>query len=367
MKKKGGGRKKVAGVLAKAYGSTGTPKKNTTTSAKQTKKKNPPELSNIEESQPIDQRKAPPKGIMPSLAPHTRRNTVRSTRKALPQPPAHVYIGDPFESTVGANVPHLPPFDGYIQPLDHTSPHKHPPASFVAAAACAASPANTLVGDYDEAFNDLVGEVTSGLNDLSYSSAKDDEDYDDKMEKRACQIEYSDRNGVRHGRRQTTFIPGGPKPPNYDGMNDKEKEMAKQEYKRKPKKFTDGLRMKRLKDQNNNFDPEEFSGCLKNGLCTMVDVQNCRLEVNHTFPDKEILVLCVAEEANLRGINFVCMQSDLRDFKCTGPRFCVIARHSERLGWLVSVANIHECDEFGGDVVDVDSIPETFTSPFWTK
>ncbi len=167
--------------------------------------------------------------------------------------------------------------------------------------ACAASPE-----DNDEAFNDLVGEDTSGLDDLSYSSTKDDEDYDDKIEKTARQIEYSNRNGVRHGRRQTTFIPGGPKPPNYNGMNDKEKGMAKQEYKRKCKKFTDGLRMKRLKDQNDNFDPEAFSGCLKNGLHTMEEVQNCQLEVNHTFLDKEILVMHVAKEANLRGINFVC-------------------------------------------------------------
>ena len=144
MKKKGGGRKKVAGESAKADGSAGTtPKKKATTSAKQTKKKNPPELSDIEESPPINQRKAPPEGIMPSLVPHTRRNTVRSTRKGLPQPPAHVYIGnDPFESsTVRANVlPSLPPFDGNIQPLDHTSPHKYPPASFDAAAACVVFP-----------------------------------------------------------------------------------------------------------------------------------------------------------------------------------------------------------------------------------
>ena len=79
----------------------------------------------------------------------------------------------------------------------------------------------------------------------------------------------------------------------------------------------------------------------------------------------------VAEEANLRGINFVCTRSDLRDFKCTGPRFCVIARHSERLGWFVSVANVRECDEFGGEyggsVVDMDTVPEKLTSPFRTK
>ena len=126
----------MAGVLAKADGSAGTPKKNTTTSAKQTKKSNRPELSDIDKSSPIDQRKAPPEVIMPSLVPHSRRNPSRSTRNALPQPPAHVYIGnDPFESTVWANVPSLPPFDSNIQPLDHTSPYKHPPASFVAAAA----------------------------------------------------------------------------------------------------------------------------------------------------------------------------------------------------------------------------------------
>jgi hypothetical protein len=287
--------------------SAGTPKKKTTTSAK---KNNPPELSDIEET-PINQRKAPPKCIaMPSLVPHTRRNTVRLTRTGLPQPPAHVYIppvddNDPLEPTIRATVLYLPPFDD-IQPLHYMSPHKYPPASFVAAAACAASP-NTLEDDDEEeegvhltgTFNDLVGEDTSGLDDLSYSSAEDDEDYDDNMEKTARRIEYSDSNHVHHGRRQSNFIPGGPKPPKYDGMNEVEKVMAKQEYKRGRKKFTNGLLLKRLKEQNDNFDPEEFSGCLTLGLRTMADVQKCRLEVNATFPDKEVLVLRVAEEANL--------------------------------------------------------------------
>jgi hypothetical protein len=50
------------------------------------------------------------------------------------------------------------------------------------------------------------------------------------MEKTARQIEYSYRNGVSHGRRQTNFIPGGPKPPKYNGMNDVEKAMAKQVF-----------------------------------------------------------------------------------------------------------------------------------------
>jgi hypothetical protein len=110
--------------------------------------------------------------------------------------------------------------------------------------------------------NNLVGEERSGLDDLSYSSAEDDEDYDDNMEEAARQIEYSDSNRVRHGQRQTNFIPGGPKPPSYDGMNAVEQVMAKQEYQKERKKNTDGLRMKGLQDQNNNYNAEAFSGCL---------------------------------------------------------------------------------------------------------
>ena len=209
---------------------------------------------------------------MPSLVPNTRRNAVRSTRNALLQPPAHVYIPPvdgyvPLKSTIRAAV-YLPPFDN-MYTLDHTSPHKYLPASFAEAAARAASPANALE-DNDEkegvnlkgTFNDLVGEETSGLDDLSYSSAEYDEDYDDNIDLAARQIEYSDSNHIHHCRRQTNFIPGGPKQPLYDGMSAAEKVMAKQEYKSVRNKFTDGLRLKRLKEQNKNFNAEAFSGCL---------------------------------------------------------------------------------------------------------
>ena len=127
--------------------------------------------------------------------------------------------------------------------------------------------------------------------------------------------------------------------------------------------------MKRLKDQNDNYTEESFSCCLTTVLRPMSDVQTCRLEVDHTFPDREILAMHVAEEVNLRGINVVTSRSDLRDFKCTGPRFSVIAHQSERLGWHVAVASVRECDEFGAStmVEDIDAEPEKITSPFRTK
>ncbi len=145
--------------------------------------------------------------------------------------------------------------------------------------------------------------------------------------------------------------------------------MVKKEYNKECKKNTYGLQMKRLKDQNDDYAEEAFSGCLTTVLRPMSDVQKCRLEVYHTFPDREILAMRVAEEVNLRGNNVVTSRSDLHDFKCTGPRFSVIARQSERLGWHVSVASIRECDEFGASTVveDVDAELEKITSPFRTK
>jgi hypothetical protein len=82
-------------------------------------------------------------------------------------------------------------------------------------------------------------------------------------------------------------------------MNEVEKVLAKKECKKECKKYTDGLQMKRLKNQNYEYEAESFSGCLTAVLQPMSDVHKCRLEVNHTFPDRDILVMRVAKEANL--------------------------------------------------------------------
>ncbi len=184
-------------------------------------------------------------------------------------------------------------------------------------------------------FHNLVGAKSSGLDDLGYSSVDDDEDYDNGMEEEACRIEYSNSNMVRPGRRQTNLIPGGPKPPSYDGMSATEMAFAKSEFKQVRKKYTDALQMKWLKENHEEYEPESFSGCLALVLQPMTDFQNGRLEVHHIFPDKEILSMRVAEEANLRGVNLFCARSDLRDYMCTGSRFYVKAHHTEQNGYCL--------------------------------
>ena len=212
-------------------------KKNTaTTSAKQNL-----HLSDIDEES-ICSRKPPPEH-MPSYVPYFKRNTPRVTRPVA-TPPTLLY------------VPSLPPIEGndcnpHDNPLDHHSPHKDPPVEFVEKVARAADTSNATDDndeeedeEEEERFTDLLGEKTSGLDDLCYSDDDedyDDEEYDDGMDEEAHRIEYSDRNYVLHGRCQTNFIPGGPRPPVYDGMSKEEMKKAKTEFKKLRKKYTDCL------------------------------------------------------------------------------------------------------------------------------
>jgi hypothetical protein len=255
---------------------------------------------------------------MPSYVPYLKRNTPRATRTAATNPPTLLY------------VPSLPPIankdcDPLDHPLDHKSPHKDPPAAFVEKVARAAADDDDEEEDdvkEEERFTDLLGGKTSGLDDLCYSDDDedyDDEDYDDGMDEEALRIEYSDRNDVRHGRRQTNFIPGGPKPPIYDGMSATEMAFAKSEFRKVRKKYTNGLQIKRLKKNNEEYEPESFSGCLALFLRPMADVQKGRLEANHTFPVKNILLIWVAEETRsqsffVRGVIFANTRVPVSDF-----------------------------------------------------
>jgi hypothetical protein len=91
------------------------------------------------------------------------------------------------------------------------------------------------VKDLNEAFDDLEGAKTSGLDDLDYSSNHKDNNYFQEIKDEAHLIEYFDAKKVCHGRQQTNIIPGGPKPPDYSGMSSAKLAEAKKEYRRERK------------------------------------------------------------------------------------------------------------------------------------
>ena len=115
------------------------------------------------------------------------------------------------------------------------------------------------------------------------------------MDEVARVIEYSDPKHIRHGRRQTTAIMGGPVRPSYEGMTVTEKQFAKDEYKRKRKAYTNQKQAKRLKEAALHTEYVQYTGCLHPTLRTMAKVEKSRLEVGQTFPDTKLLKLHVAE------------------------------------------------------------------------
>jgi hypothetical protein len=59
--------------------------------------------------------------------------------------------------------------------------------------------------------------------------------------------------------------------------------------------------MKRLNQKNDMFEPDSFTGCLSLVLRPILDVLAFWLDVNQNFPDKELLTMRVAKEANFCG------------------------------------------------------------------
>ena len=209
-------------------------------------------------------------------------------------------------------------------------------------------------------------------DDLFYSDDELDEEFERDLDEVARAIEYSDHKKFNHGRRRTTLIFGGPMAPNYEGKSDAEKASLKKEWEKKRKQFTDKKRNERLKADSLNKDKEDaYTGCLSPTLRTMVEVEKSRLKAGHTFPDKYLLKLRVAEEANLRGINFHVPRSEVRQYKAYGNMFAVEANNNETTnGFCVSICSVREGDEYSG-LVDTtsayDTSKEKGKTPFTTE
>ncbi len=162
-------------------------------------------------------------------------------------------------------------------------------------------------------------------------------------------IEYSDPKHICHGRHQTTAIMGGPVCPNCEGMTVTEKQFAKDEYKRKRKAYTNQKWVKRLKEAALHTEYVQYTECLHLTLQTMAEVEKSMLEVGQTFPDKKLLKLRVAEEANRRGIHFYVPRSEVQQYKAYGEMFAVKANNNEMTnGFYVSICSVRDGDDFSG-------------------
>ena len=105
-------------------------------------------------------------------------------------------------------------------------------------------------------------------------------------------------------------------------------------------------------DALNKDKGDSYTGCLHPTLRTMAEVEKSRLKAGHTFPDKDVLKLRVAEEANLRGINFHVPSSEVCQYKACGEMFVVETNNNKTTNrFYVSICSVCE----GGNFARLDT------------
>jgi hypothetical protein len=155
-----------------------------------------------------------------------------------------------------------------------------------------------------------------------YSNDDYDHLYDEDIDKDEKRIENSDSNKrVKVGRGGVNLIPGGPNPPNCNGMTPDEADATKKTYTIERQKFREKRRRERLRAAKGAlFDKKDYTGDVTPTLCPMAQVINFHLKKGHSFPDKDLIVLRITEEANFRGISFPTDKSDELKLYCCGPK-----------------------------------------------
>jgi hypothetical protein len=151
--------------------------------------------------------------------------------------------------------------------------------------------------------NNLVKDSTCcGLFEYSH----DDYNHldDDNINKEEMRIENGDiKKRVKAGHFRWNLIVGGPVEPKYDILSVAEAHEAQIQYLSDRKKFRDDKRHERIRDNmGSSFDEADYTGDLTATLRSMTQVNVSRLKLGQTFPERGLIVLRIAEEANHRGI-----------------------------------------------------------------
>jgi hypothetical protein len=107
---------------------------------------------------------------------------------------------------------------------------------------------------------------------------------------------------VKLGCGRVNLIPGRLSPPNYDGMTAAKADDTKKRYSIDHQKFREELRRERLRAAKGGlFDEKDYTGDFTPTLHPMAQVINSHLKKGHTFPERKLVALRIAEEANARG------------------------------------------------------------------
>jgi len=132
---------------------------------------------------------------------------------------------------------------------------------------------------------------------------------------------------------------GGPPRPDTKDMTAVEALMAINEWRVTRKAFRDKQNCTLRKSTGSTVSDIVFTSVLNETLRTMTEVEETPLKVGDTFPLKEILLICTAEEANFCGCSTSSKRSDDCRLQIIGfpdSWFCMNATFSPSYGWKVT-------------------------------
>ena len=128
----------------------------------------------------------------------------------------------------------------------------------------------------------------------------------------------------------------GPQKPNLDGMTKSQADDAMREWKIARKAYTDNLNRMRKKGNHVLEGVVDYTGDQAPTIRKMTVVEERRLVAGHSFPTRTLLLLRVAEEANLRHIPMSIVRSDNRQLLVIGDKFLVRGSCSDKNGWVAT-------------------------------
>ena len=136
---------------------------------------------------------------------------------------------------------------------------------------------------------------------------------------------------------------GGPRVPVKGTVSDE----AYKEALKLRKQFNDKQRYEKVKAAGSTVSAVNvvFTGVCDDHLRPMSVVKEHRLQKGQTFPNKDILWLRIAEEANLRHKHVMVYRSDIFNLIVYGERFFVGSTFVQDIGWKVNIAAIREGDD----------------------
>ena len=176
--------------------------------------------------------------------------------------------------------------------------------------------------------------VPNANKELDFS---DDEDFllqlsdcsDDLIANNPCEKNKRAASPQKKGQGYKRFDKGS-QPPYYSNMSEDEAILAKEEFAKERKRWTDAERSKRIK----------AGGILTGITFTGVSIRQSPLEVGRTFANKDVLSLRIAEEVNLRIITVATNRSDECRLEVFGDGFTVVSAFSESKGWAVTTCKM---------------------------